>query len=142
MPPHPTDLGRRLALVAGLLVLGLVACRDDAPVDPGERVRQVVAASVRHEAAMLGILEVHRATPPEAERRLVAYVREHEAELAALASQRDLLEHEPSAFAAAVQAHGSAMADNLARRRRLLESAPGLMAEPAVRAALGRLAAL
>ena len=142
-PPTPigpaSDAAPRALLLVGLLLL--VACKDDPP-DARHRVADVVAASVRHESAMLTILETNREKPSEAKDQLVAYVARYRDELDGLAHQRSLLEAEPSAFADAVQANGARMAENLARRRRLLESSPTLMAQPEIKAALARLAAL
>jgi len=139
-PLVPAARAGRIGRAATLIALALLAAACPGAREPS--VDEVIEASVRHEARLLELIDTNRARPDAARRAVAEYVAANGEELDALASRRALLEREPGKFAQAMQAHGAALASNLERRRRLLESAPELMADPEVRAALGRLAAL
>ncbi|MCC6622358.1 MAG: hypothetical protein IT385_13935 [Deltaproteobacteria bacterium] len=146
MPDHAamkraTGGASALALMVLCALVMEASCKDD-DADDEPSVEDIVAASMRHEGRLLELLEHHQDRPAEARRLVRDYVAAHAAELDGLASRRALLERQPAAVASALERHRALMAQNFERRRRLLERAPTLMADPVVRDALGRLAAL
>ncbi len=134
----------RNALVAAFLVSSGAACTTDPnlPEARREAVREVLAAQIAHEEAMLQILEAERANPERAVASLGLYVTAHAGELDAMAAQRALLEREPAAVALAMHELREGFGEVLNLRRRLAKVAPELMARVAVREAFSTLDAL
>lgn len=129
-----------VALISLMLVCAPLSCgRDEVPRSPREVVREVVTRSVKHQSAMLDILEQHQREPEVAIAMLEAYVRDNSAEIELLARQRPLLEHEQAAFAEAWSANAQTLFE---RRRRLDETAADLMERAEVTRALSRFDAL
>lgn len=126
----------------GPLTGGGCTCNDSAETDKKGAVREIIGDSVRHQSAMLAILEAHRDDRAHAVELLDRYQQENDESLERIAHQRALIESELGAMAEAMKTYGPALGQNLERRQRLETDRPELMADPRVRAALARLDAL
>ncbi|MFO0746068.1 MAG: hypothetical protein U1F43_10390 [Myxococcota bacterium] len=126
-------------MAATALLGGACSASND---DRKRAVKDVVAESVGHQAAMLGILEAHKDDRAQALALLDAYLQANGPSLDRIAHQRALLESDMAAMADAMKTYGAALGQNLERRQRLETDRPELMADPQVRAALARLDAL
>lgn len=129
-------------ILASLVLLGCGGCGerasdDQAVIEAG--VRATLAERLVHEEHMLSLLESHAADPKVAARELQAYVEAHRATLAELCAHRQLLERHPMVLASAMAEVAARAESAFARRQRLYERWPALMAEPGVVNALAHL---
>lgn len=133
---------RWLAMLALALWVGCAKSPEELEAERRAQVGEALSRHLDHEEQMLALLERHRATPERAALELERYVELHAAELEAICTHRRLLETEPTALAAALEALAARSLSAQTRRQALYDKHPALMEHPGVRRALGRLDSL
>lgn len=133
---------RWLAVLALALCIGCAKSPAELEAERRAQVGEALSRHLDHEEQMLTLLERHRASPELAARELTNYVELHAADLEAICANRRLLETEPTALAAALEALASRSRAAQARRLALYERHPTLMEHQGVKRALGRLDSL
>lgn len=133
---------RWLAVLALALCIGCAKSPAELEAERRAQVGEALSRHLDHEEQMLTLLERHRASPELAARELTNYVELHAADLEAICANRRLLETEPTALAAALEALASRSRAAQARRLALYERHPALMEHQGVKRALGRLDSL
>lgn len=130
---------RWLAMLALALWVGCAKSPDELAAERRAQVGEALSRHLDHEEQMLSLLERHRDAPELAALELTRYVELHAADLESICAHRRLLETEPAALAAALEALASRSHSAQGRRQALYEKHPALMEHPGVRRALARL---
>jgi hypothetical protein len=131
----------RATIALGCWLLAACGPADEASARKSAIV-EILEAHLRHEDALLDILERHGRDPATAEAHVRTYVAEHGPAMRELGQKRRLLEGDPMALAGAMRELEREMSGIFRRRRYLDEHFPELMTRDEVRTALGSLDAL
>lgn len=127
-------------VLPAVVAFALSACgpSDPAAVRAAE-VQDILEAHLRHQDALLDILEKNMRDPDTAEAQLAAYLARNDEAIRQLSAKRLELEVDQRALATALHALEPEMKRSFERRMALAEKAPELISRDKVRTALATL---